>query len=548
MKPTILKLSALCGLFTCIAFAQETPPVLYTRGPDSSFVPVTAPTPTPAPEPAVASTAEQEPASPPEPIIDPAIPKTGTARDAQQPSPETAAAEAPETIPTPTPMVVPPSLDAPPLVKPGELRLNFQNAALADVLSYLSEAAGLIVLQPDTPVSGLVTVVSKQPVTIEEATNFLDTVLNEKGYAAIRNGRVLKIVPRSAAAQLPIPVIVTPDPEEIPLSDSMVTQIIPVRYVEASKLVENLKPLLSPEAILSANEASNALILADTQINVRRIAQIVKALDTSISNLSTIRVFPLQYSDSKSVANMISQVFTSESGPGNMNAQNRGGRLPNTPPWMQQAAANATKGAAQTAATRVIAVSDDQSNSVIVNAPEAAMSTIAEIISKVDTNINDATETRTFMLKHADAFETANVLNALYSETGSTNPNNRRPAAPPPAAAANLTARTLQQARVILVADPRTNSLIVTASRDTMDQIAQTIAKLDSTDAKKQRVYVYPLDNADPDSVAYILRSMFSTQVSGGSTYPQAASDTLLIRSRQGASTNMNNVINPNSR
>ena len=92
--------------------------------------------------------------------------------------------------------------------------------------------------------NGTVNVMSRQPITADEAVDLLNTVLTEKGYIAIRNGRILKIVSREGAQKRDLPVQTGSDPELIPRKDEMVTQILPLRFGEAAKLVENLRPLL----------------------------------------------------------------------------------------------------------------------------------------------------------------------------------------------------------------------------------------------------------------------------------------------------------------
>lgn len=473
---------------------------------------------------------------------------------AQSPTPSPEASPTPAE--TPAPVATPaPSATPVPVEKPsakGEILLNFQNASLADVLNYLSEAAGFVIVQ-ETPVAGTVNIVSKQPLTAEDAVDLVNSVLVEKGYTAIRNGRILKIVARNGAQKQDIPVMTGSDPAQIPRKDGMVTQILPVRYVEAAKLVENLRPLLSPDATLSANEASNSILLADTQTNIHRIAQIIRALDSSVSSISAIHVFPLQYADSKSLASVITQLFTTDQNSRGNAQSNGGGR--GVPPWLAAMAGRggnnntATQGAAQQAATRVVAVADEQSNSVIVNAPEAAMETITEIVNRIDTNIADITETRIFRLQHADSTELANLLNSLYSDSGtptSTGGNNanRRPQQAQQNASSSSSARSLLQSRVVAVADPRTNSLVVTASRETITQIAVTIGRLDSGDSKKQQVYIHPLENADPDNVATILRGMLGNQNSSSSTSAQPSSSALNQRTATGASSDVTEILN----
>ena len=197
-------------------------------------------------------------------------------------------------------------------LNPGDgLRLNFRGVPLEMVLNYLSEAAGFVIVL-ETDVRGKVDIWSNTPVTKEEAVNLLDSVLNRNGYAAIRNERTLTIVSRDSAKTRDIPVKRGNEPSAIPKSDEIVTQIIPLRYINATQLTKDLTPLLPVAATMTANEGGNALVITDTQTSIRRIAEIVRALDTSVSAVSAVRVFPLKFADAKTVASVIKDVFQSQ--------------------------------------------------------------------------------------------------------------------------------------------------------------------------------------------------------------------------------------------
>lgn len=64
--------------------------------------------------------------------------------------------------------------------------------------------------------------------------------------------------------------------------------------------------------------------------------------------------------------------------------------------------------------------------------------------------------------------------------------------------------------RVLAVPDPRTSSLIVTASKTLMPQIADMIAELDSSKGRKEMVGYYELQNADPQDVYQNLQDLFN--------------------------------------
>ena len=174
----------------------------------------------------------------------------------------------------------------------------------------------------------------------------------------------------------------------------------------------------------------------------------------------------------------------------------------------------------------MIATADERTNALVISAPEAYIPTIDQLVTEVDTNVSDLTAIEVFQLEFADATETAELITQLFDDTGSSNTNNNRGSRFSgffgrfPGATGggdrggqqnsnDESQRMEAQNTVVAVADPRTNSIIVTAGSTLMPQISQMIERLDSDDSKRQKVYVYSLDHADADNVALILRSMF---------------------------------------
>ena len=422
-----------------------------------------------------------------------------------------------------------------------QLMLNFQDVPLQSVLEYMSEAAGFIILG-DTKVRGDVTILSKQPLNREEAVDLLDTILNEKGYTAIRRGRILKIVEKDKALIEDIPVKSGADPEDIPKKDVMVTQIIPIRFGNAGQLIENISELLPDYATISANDGSNAIILTDTQTNIRRIAEIVSALDTSISSISEIRVFPLVYADAKQLADVIKGLFQSSSSGSSRSSSSRGSSSAiaemmrarfgggssssrsSGSSGRSSRSGGSGSSAALAAASRVVAISEERTNSLVVSAPSDVLPTIEQLVKEMDRTIEDVTEIQVFKLNNADAYEMAEVLTNLFSDKdeiessrggyrfGSWGRSSSSSSRSRSSSSGNSTERMLQQKKVVAVADPRTNSVIVSATAELMKQIALMVERLDDNKAKRQKVYTYSLQNADVEGVSEILRNMFEQQ------------------------------------
>ena len=458
----------------------------------------------------------------------PARPDASAKPDAPAATPE---AKAPEAKPAPEPG---------PATAEKPLRLNFRNAPLDMVLNYLSEAAGFIIVS-ETEVRGKIDVWSNQPVTQEEALAVLDSALNKNGLTALRNGRTLTIVTKENAKRRDIPVKSGNDPEAIPKNEELVTQIIPIHFITATQLVQNLQPLLPTGSEMTANEAGNALVLTDTQVSIKRMTEIVRALDTSMAGATTIKVFPLRYSDAKELATLVKELFPSQA---NAGANNRngaaaggfGGQFGGAGPFGGGggggggrgagggAAGGNTAASGRAAASRVTAVADEHSNSLVVNAPEDVLPAIEELVKKVDRNVEDITEVRAFRLKYADPVEMADLLTNLFPDE-TQNANNTggnqvrfgggfggRGGGGGATAASGDSELAKKKGKVLAVPDPRTGSVIVKAARDLMGQISQMVEQLDSNPAKKQKVYVYELDNADPTEVETVLRSLFESK------------------------------------
>lgn len=420
------------------------------------------------------------------------------------------------------------------------LRFNFRGAQLETVLEYMSRAAGFVIV-PEVRVEGRVDVWSYQPVSKDEAVDLLNTVLNKNGYSAIRNGKVLTITTVEDAKKRGIPVrkiATNQEPDVIPKNDELVTQIIAVRYANAMQLTKDLTPLLPEHATLTANESGNALVLTDTQTSIRRMTEIVRALDTSISSISAIRVFPLKYADATELATVVKELFepAASSTRGNNNVRRGfnpfgggGGRGGGGFPGGGGAPGGAAPGTegtgvseARDAASRVVAVADERTNSLVVSAPDEYIPTIEDLVEKIDSSVDDVTELRVFHLKNSSASEMADQLAQLFpDETTSQNGafgfgggfrgfGGGRGGA----SQTSTSERSKKLGKVTAVPDERTGSLIVSASSQLMPQIAQMIEQIDANPARKQQVFVYPLGNAQAEDVALILQEMFQSQSS----------------------------------
>jgi len=265
-------------------------------------------------------------------------------------------------------------------------------------------------------VEGRVNIVSRQPMTAEEAVELLNTVLKDKGFTALRTGRTLKIVALADAKKANVPVQAGTDPARLQPSDRLVTQVMPLRVVDAVKLKADLASLMPAYADISANASSNSLIMTDTVTNVRRIMEIVKALDSHLMGVTEVKVFPLKYASATSAAKLVNEVFKEDTTPAQQNVFPFGGFGRFRGPGSQGADSSSESGRAP----KVKASADDRSNTVVVSGPPDVLKVVQAVMQDLDSNPQSEKAVMEYRLKNSKAATLKTVLNDLFADRSST--------------------------------------------------------------------------------------------------------------------------------
>ena len=367
-----------------------------------------------------------------------------------------------------------------------QLSLSFKDVPLDTVLDYLSEAAGFVIVK-DTPVEGRVTLVSRQPVTADEAVMLLNTVLKSNGYTALQQGRVVKVIARDKAKKLGIPVHFGSDPAMVEATDELITQVIPVTNFDAVRLKTDLAPMIGTDADVTANGASNAIVVTDTSSNIKRIMEMISALDRHESANFELRHYLLKNANAVNATKLITAIFRPD------DAKILGPK---------QAAEKA--GLDQALHGKLNAVADERTNTIYVTAPPETLKVVEETLKELDANPASAAAIRIFPLKYADATAAVKMLTAIFKPDAATP---RNPEAPPrPAADAGL------NAHVNAAADERTNSVIVAAPTETLATIEDIFKRLDSDPTSISEMKIVPLLNADSTATAKLIMSLFKPE------------------------------------
>jgi general secretion pathway protein D len=117
----------------------------------------------------------------------------------------------------------------------------------------------------------------------------------------VRSGSLYRIIPREGAPQTPVKTIVGREVSDgLPL-DEVVTQIVPLQFINVQDAVALLRPFVPAQGGLAAHRETNLLILTDTAANVRRLLEVLKLVDVEVA-LSELQIIALKHADAQELA------------------------------------------------------------------------------------------------------------------------------------------------------------------------------------------------------------------------------------------------------
>ncbi|HAM73690.1 MAG TPA: hypothetical protein DCM86_18810 [Verrucomicrobiales bacterium] len=264
------------------------------------------------------------------------------------------------------------------------------------------------------------------------------------------------------------------------------TTLFDQRYAAArASDVQRNKP------IILADPRSSSLLVTANQEDNRSIDDLVKRLDVKMENPSlTLTVLPLKHNDSARVAALVENIFAAR-----MRAQTLPGQQP-------------------LPADQIKVEADSLNNALIVSASKENLETLRGLLDKLDQEPTIAGGVlETFVLTYADAQRVATALRSLVEQ------GLYRPGLP---ANAPVKGNSQRDALAISV-DPRSNTLMVSASPENLAIVREVVKKLDTKDsADAMNVRLYQLKKARASTLATTLEQFFRAKRAGDTVVANA--------------------------
>ncbi len=301
-----------------------------------------------------------------------------------------------------------------------DVTLNLRNVDIRTLIDTVSKATGINFVV-DPRVRGDVTVISSTPMDRDALYQVFLSVLEVYGYAAVPAGPVVKIVPSINARQT------------LQLhghGEALITRVIHVSTVPVMQLLPLLRPLLPPQAVLSAYAPGNVLIVTDRADNVARIVELVRQLDNPTNG--GVSIVQLKHASAEQVARTLEAL--------------QGG---------------AAAGEGSMPPVRVVA--DARSNSILIAGDPAAQARMRALIQQLDVPLPAAGNSQVVFLRYAKAEDMAKLLQQVVQTQEKTSEK----------------AKSAPESPVNIQADVTNNALIITGPPDRVRDLQKLVRQLD---------------------------------------------------------------------
>ncbi len=339
--------------------------------------------------------------------------------------------------------------------------LRLIDGDIDSVLSMLEMLSGRSIIRPASLPTTTYTIDIKRPIPRSEAIQVIETVLSLNNIGVTPMGDHYFKVVALAALKTEAPQLISGSTLGLFPSGRVAAKLFQPKYLRIEDFQQQINGLVSPGvggAIVPFPKA-NALLVTDTISNLQRIETLMDKLDKPAPEP---KFYTLKFAKASDLVQKIQLIM-----------QN---------PTLQ----------GQLGATPTI-TADDRTNQVILVAEPQQRKFFDDLIARLDIKADPNTRTDVIYLKHANAKDVASLLTQVIS--GQNNAAQKigaqseiaRPQAGPPtnlaaAQAAHiqaLTPSTAFSSIVTVLADERTNSVIVNGTQDDIRLIKQLVDKVD---------------------------------------------------------------------
>lgn len=202
-------------------------------------------------------------------------------------------------------------------LKKGKNRLinfDFSGEELVNIINFLASKKNVNIIFPqgDAAIKSKLTLKLAERITLNEAWNILQTILNLAGYVMVPNNNGYSIVRDSNnVVREPLPIYIGVKPEELPDIDQPIRYLYYLANIKVSESGDSelsavLKELLPATASYKIDAATNAIIVSGRSSDIKQVMRIILQLDM-VCFQEDLEIITLRYAKARMVADLFNE-------------------------------------------------------------------------------------------------------------------------------------------------------------------------------------------------------------------------------------------------
>lgn len=199
------------------------------------------------------------------------------------------------------------------VVEPGVI--NFKAVDLTQFLEVYAELVNRTILRPASLPAATISLKTQTRLTKKEAKEAFDAVLGMNGIAVVDFGdKFVKVVPTAQAGM--VGAKFTGDtPDKFAEMGQFVTYVVQLTNARPTELTAALQPFQSPgnNGVL-AIDSSQMLVLRDFTENVKRMLEMIKKIDVAVPSEFISEVIPIKYAIASDIASALNSLSSGGGG------------------------------------------------------------------------------------------------------------------------------------------------------------------------------------------------------------------------------------------
>lgn len=185
--------------------------------------------------------------------------------------------------------------------------INFQGVDVNQVLEVYAKLVGRTLLRAGLPAASIV-LKTETPLTKSEAIEALQTVLALNGISVVNIGdKFVKVMPAEQAGTAGAAFNDAPA-GQLPDLGAYVTHIVQLKYVKPSEMVPILQPFAKLPNSIVPIDGNGILVLRDNAENVKRMLQMIERVDVSVPAVYISEVIPIKYALADDIASALNSL------------------------------------------------------------------------------------------------------------------------------------------------------------------------------------------------------------------------------------------------